>query len=268
MITVYANGQQFLERNRALLGTNPYLAVFFNWDAPLLEKTGRINYAVKCTSGENELLAMKAEPYDLLLFGSPACCGELLKYLINGGYEIKNYLCDTAVGSELARLLESRYGRPYEEALAMEFMEADSCAEQISPEVETPSEADLDELVECLQRFTGDCGLQDQVSRERTARGLAKFRVLRRNGRIISMAAFTEATDRDMKITNVYTRDEYRGRGFARKVVGSVTAEILAAGKIATLNVDRRNPVTNHLYRALGFRPLFTQGEYRPVPEE
>ena len=63
-----------------------------------------------------------------------------------------------------------------------------------------------------------------------------------------------------MRITNVYTRGIYRGKGYARKVVNTIKNEILAAGKTATLNVDRRNPVTNHLYRALGFKPVFAQG--------
>ena len=48
-----------------------------------------------------------------------------------------------------------------------------------------------------------------------------------------------------------------------RKVVNTIKNEILTAGKTAALNVDRRNPVTNHLYRALGFEPVFAQGEYR-----
>ena len=46
-------------------------------------------------------------------------------------------------------------------------------------------------------------------------------------------------------------------------MVNTIKNEILTAGKTAALNVDRRNPVTNHLYRALGFEPVFAQGEYR-----
>lgn len=72
-------------------------------------------------------------------------------------------------------------------------------------------------------------------------------------------------TQTDIKITNVYTRDAYRGKGCARKVVNTMKNEILAAGKTATLNVDRNNPITCHLYTSLGFKRIFSQGEFRRI---
>lgn len=49
------------------------------------------------------------------------------------------------------------------------------------------------------------------------------------------------------------------------KVVNSAKNEILASGKRATLNVDRKNPVSYHLYLLLGFERMFSQGEFRRV---
>ena len=80
---------------------------------------------------------------------------------------------------------------------------------------------------------------------------------------IVSVGKAVRDIGESMRITNVYTREAYRGKGYARKVVNTIKNEILTAGKTAALNVDRRNPVTNHLYRALGFEPVFAQGEYR-----
>ena len=77
------------------------------------------------------------------------------------------------------------------------------------------------------------------------------------------MASLSPGTDADMRIGYVYTPNAYRGRGYARKVVNSLKNEILASGKIATLNVDRKNPISNHLYSSLGFKRVFSQGEYR-----
>ena len=51
----------------------------------------------------------------------------------------------------------------------------------------------------------------------------------------------------------------------AGKVVNSAKNEILASGKRATLNVDRKNPVSYHLYLSLGFERMFSQGEFRRV---
>lgn len=61
----------------------------------------------------------------------------------------------------------------------------------------------------------------------------------------------------------MYTRDAYRGKGYARKVVNTLKNEILSAGRRAVLNVDRNNPISYHLYASLGFRRVFSQGEYR-----
>ena len=50
---------------------------------------------------------------------------------------------------------------------------------------------------------------------------------------------------------SIYRIAKHLGRPY-----NTIKNEILTAGKTAALNVDRRNPVTNHLYRALGFEPV------------
>ena len=59
------------------------------------------------------------------------------------------------------------------------------------------------------------------------------------------------------------TKPEYRGMGYARKLVNYAKNEIIAQGKIATLNVDKKNPISNHLYSSLGFKKVFSQGIYK-----
>lgn len=134
-----------------------------------MQEAGKINYALRCEQGETRLLALKVEPYNLLLFGEEACVPELLRFLFDGGYEIKNYLCASELGYALARELAS-YGRCYEEALAMDFMEARRVTEPSAPEVEPAREDDLDEIFDCAQRFVADCGLLDKPERSRSGR--------------------------------------------------------------------------------------------------
>lgn len=116
-----------------------------------------------------------------------------------------------------------------------------------------------------MERFLVECNLQDKPNREAMRRSIGGFRVIRADGKIVSVGKAVRDIGESMRITNVYTREAYRGKGYARKVVNTIKNEILTAGKTAALNVDRRNPVTNHLYRALGFEPIFAQGEYRRV---
>lgn len=263
MIQVYPNGTALVEENRAMLATNPYQSMFFSLDAPQIQKSDKTNYAIAAEAEGERLLAMKLFPYSLLLFGSGEPAGELFDYLIANAYEIGSLLGGESLLDQVAEMLHSRFGIRYQEALAMDFMEAREITAPSCPDVEIPTEADLDELVECKTCFVADCGLNDPVSVERTRQRLQEYRILRRDGKIVSMASIGAATPDALKIANVYTRPEYRGRGLARLVVNAAKNEILAQGKIATLNVDKKNLITNHLYRSLGFEPVFSQGEYR-----
>ncbi len=76
------------------------------------------------------------------------------------------------------------------------------------------------------------------------------------------MAAYSYDTDNSCRITHVYTIKECRENGFARTVVNTLKNEILNIGKIATLNVDQANPISNHLYETLGFKKIYSQGIY------
>lgn len=98
MIRRYDSGAAFLAENQAFLDTKPQISAFMALDAPLLEKTDKINYAARCEKDGKTLLAMKVEPYHLQLFGDADCAGELLDFLVRGGYEIQNYLSEKTLG--------------------------------------------------------------------------------------------------------------------------------------------------------------------------
>lgn len=265
MIRIYENGNQLVQENQTLLDTNPYLSMFFALDAPALKTADKINYAVSAEVGEEKVLAMKVEPYSMLLFGSEAAVPELAEFLLSNAYEIKSILGGETVCDKMAQVMKKLQGVEYYEALAMDFMEAAEKTEPSCPDVEIPTEADFEELLECEHCFVKDCGLDDKVKPEKLYSRLSEFRILRTEGKIASMASCSYATPTAMKIANVYTRPEFRGRGMARKVVNALKNEILEQGKIATLNVDKKNPISNHLYFSLGFRKVFSQGEYRRV---
>lgn len=262
MIRIYENGNQMVQDNWELLNTNPYLSMFFVLDAPALTKVDKVNYAVSAGTEAEKLLAMKVEPYSMLLFGAESAVPELLEFLLGNGYEVRNILGGEPVCDKMVQIM-AQHGVAYYEALAMDFMEATERTEPSSPEVEVPVDADLDELVECDCCFVADCGLEDKVDPEKLRKRISEFRILRQDGKIVCMASVSKATATALKIANVYTRPEYRGRGLARKVVNTLKNEILDQGMIATLNVDKKNPISNRLYLSLGFRKVFSQGEYR-----
>ena len=141
-------------------------------------------------------------------------------------------------------------------------MLAQDFGEPSSEETEIPTSDDLEEIYSCYLAFLVDCGLTDQTSKEQIAKSLPDFRILRKDGKIASFARKSPDIDDSMRVSGVYTRPEYRGRGYARIVVNRVKNEILSEGKKATLYVDQKNPISNHLYESLGFHRTFSQGIY------
>ncbi len=261
MIREYGSGADFLAENRELLERNRYMSVFFFIDGKVLDSATDENYALRAEAEGGVLLAMRVRPYNLLLYGDAAPLGELLGRLSEGGYRFDGILCPM----ELGELLPDSGPESYRLSMGMDFMEALEVTEPSYPGIETPTGADTEELLECFTRFFADCGLPDVPTVESVRARLPGIRLIRADGKIVSCASMNPDTVTSRRLSHVYTRPEYRGKGYARKVVNSIKNEILASGYAATLNVDRKNPVSNHLYSSLGFRKVFSQGVYEKV---
>ena len=262
MITIYPSGKDFIEENASFLDENPYMSALFYLDAPLLPSSTKTNYAIKAQQNDKRLLAMKVEPYNLMLHGDEGCLGELLSFLKENDYVFEGVMCSTKIGEALIALSPAFAGKPYYRQIGMDFMEADEVTEGSSLDVEEATIDDIDEIYECSIHFLEDCHLSDKANREKIARNIASYRIIRVDGRIVSFANSSPDTEKSRRISWVYTRPEYRGQGYAREVVNFVKNEILASGRLATLNVDIDNPISNHLYSSLGFKKVFSQGIY------
>ena len=261
MIKLYDNGTEFYEDNKEFLLQNKYTEVFFRFDSPLLTETNKNEYALKVYDEDHALVIFVKDPFNMLLYGDICLCDELVDYLIDNGYRIKDYLCPSELGDALMQAFRKR-GFQANVLVGMDFMEAHEKTNAYSTLVEHATLDDLDELYQIAIAFLRDCGLKDTVEKEHIAARIDKYRIVRRDGKIVSMARMGESTAEDKKIAAVYTRDEYRGHGYARMVVGSLLNEIIDMGFYATLNVDQKNPISYHLYSSLGFKKVFSQGVY------
>jgi len=72
----------------------------------------------------------------------------------------------------------------------------------------------------------------------------------------VSLAAHNPSAGGVVRIGPVFTPTEQRGRGWAGAVTAHVTRRILEAGDVACLFTDVDNPVSNHVYAALGYRAV------------
>jgi len=72
-------------------------------------------------------------------------------------------------------------------------------------------------------------------------------------GEVVSCAAAVGPTVRGIRVNNVYTPRERRGRGYASALVAGLTQRLLDAGRFAFLHTDLANPTSNALYQRIGY---------------
>jgi len=267
VIHVYKNGQELVDEYKSYLDENRYLATFFYKDGPLIDKVDKINYAIKAERNGEVLLVMKALKWDAIFYGSLNLVDEMMDYIIENEYEFKHYLCGQDLGLKIKDYLLKKHKIKYEYALMMDFMEAKEISEKSSEEVIKASEEDIDEITEVMQYFLKDCNLLDTISKEDVISRLDGFRLIKKDNKIVSITHVTVSEGNIERISDVYTRDEYRGLGYCKKLVNTCKNEILERGNIATLNVDQNNPISNHVYSSIGFKRVFSQGEFRRVDD-
>ena len=262
MIIVYKSGKEFIDDNIEILNQNKYLSAFFFLDAKLIEEVNNINYVIKVINNDKYLLALKVIPFNLLLMGDKECLDELLGFIKDNNYEIEGILCPCEIGDYLVEVASVFLNKRYKKMIGMDFMEAIEFTEKTSSDVVKASIDDLDQVYECAKSFYLDCGLKDNSKKEDFVRKIDSFRIIKKDGLVVSMARFDVISEDALKISFVYTRPEYRNKGLGRKVVNAIKNEILSKNMTATLNVDQANPISNHLYKSLGFKKVFAQGEY------
>lgn len=76
------------------------------------------------------------------------------------------------------------------------------------------------------------------------------------DGEAVHLTGFNAPAFGVARIGPVYTPKAHRGHGYASAAVAEVSRELLAAGARVALYTDKDNPVSNHVYAKIGFRPL------------
>ena len=118
---------------------------------------------------------------------------------------------------------------------------------------------DVRPLAEWLEAFALELGLP--VGSD--ARGWVRHQIEQRScdvwvdgGEVVSMAGHRRPIAGVVRVGPVYTPPARRGRGYARRLVAEVSEAALAAGAArCMLFTDTANPVSNSIYRQIGYVP-------------
>lgn len=125
--------------------------------------------------------------------------------------------------------------------------------------------ADLDILVPWVSALFDEIG---ELHHEEPAKH-AKARI--KNGSLfvwdrggpVSMAGWSGKTRNGVRVNLVYTPPELRARGYARACVSALTELLLAQGNaFCCLYANLANPVSNHIYQQIGYRPVSDVSEF------
>nr|MCR5564184.1 hypothetical protein [Gammaproteobacteria bacterium] len=190
MIKEYIKSEDFIKENAKYLDLNLYMSSFFYLDAPLFTEPSKDNYIVKVYEGEKWLLAMKVAHYNLLIYGDESLTKELFDYLDSNGYNYKGVMSSDEIGSEVIKLKSN-----YTQEIGMDFMEAKDYTEESSKDIITLTLDDVDELYELLVKFIKDCGLNDEIYKEKIYQRVSNNRDIKEDGKIISFANLSQYTD-------------------------------------------------------------------------
>ena len=128
--------------------------------------------------------------------------------------------------------------------------------------------SDIPVLIEWAEAFATETGV-DKAGR-RPGRADVEARVaatqvyLWDNRGPVSMAGWSGATPSGVRVTWVYTPQELRGRGYASVCVAALSELLLGGGRsFCALYTDLANPISNRLYRRIGYEPVSDFAEYR-----
>lgn len=80
----------------------------------------------------------------------------------------------------------------------------------------------------------------------------------------VSVAARSRPTTNGVSVNLVYTPPEHRGRGYATACVASLSRHLLDSGfSFCTLFANLANPISNHVYKKIGYHPVCDFAEWR-----
>lgn len=186
---------------------------------------------------------------------------ELRQYIFNRYRDSKSagFVAKPEMADVLAEPFKERFGAAEKRVSMMGFENP----KVIPPRnkgvsIERPTAHDVEDIAFCLAEFERDCygRVIDPGSKTEEAKKKLDnlyFFVIRQDNSVVATAQGERETDNHIAINQVYTRPEYRGRGFASALVAYISDLIIKTGKKPVLYTDLSNPCSNKAYKNVGF---------------
>ncbi len=228
--------------------------------------------------GEPVAAALRNPPHNLAL-GDPvsdAALSELLAAVLEDEPELPGIVGNQPHVGGAATTLAVASGRGAEVTVRMGVFELTGVVSlpRASGAAREAGAADRELLLALLEAFTIEAIAEPAADIERLGHSLDSrwsppeggLWLWEDGGEPVSLAGFGAPTPTGIRIGPVYTPPEHRRRGYARTLVGELSAEMLRRGSRACfLYTDLSNPTSNKIYVEVGYRRVADAVEYRFV---
>jgi predicted GNAT family acetyltransferase len=233
---------------------------------------GRICYRTVEEGGALRLAAIMTPPHRLQLSCSESTtegrAAALADSLQRDGWDIPGVMGPAGEAKAVVERLAALAGRGYRLENRLRLYELRSVAQP--PPARGRLRTALPADRPFLTRWWYDAQMEMFGKAERAeAERTALFRLgdgavsLWEDGRPVSMAVRTRPTENGISVGMVYTPPNFRRRGYATACVTELSRLLLNEGRqFCSLYADLANPVSNSIYRRIGYRPVCDFEEY------
>ena len=274
---LYPKPQDFLNDNRDFLLQNEAVCQLNYGNAAANRGTGchpGLLFGRYEADGQMRLLFGNTAPWNLCLNAplgvedSMQAAAELARYLREENLEING----VTARDDLAQAFMRAYGGTFSLRTAMDIMVLREIQDPpaVPGQVRKATLRDLDFVLDGVCGFMKDIHGEDTKPEDHKERWLPRVEAgqiylwERPDGRIVSMAGTVRPLEHGETINAVYTPPEHRGKGYCQNTVAAVCREKLDEGKdYCTLFVDKKNPISNRVYKKIGFEMVENCFEYK-----
>ena len=229
--------------------------------------------------GKAKLVFANVNPYNLLVYSldnnSLGAVEVLVDYLITNKINLRGINANKIICDEFIKCYAGKTGCVFKEYLAMDIMELTKLNKEIvlpKGNFRTATFDDKELLIDWQIKFA------EEALNEKIAYSEFKEKLNNRieNKQIYiyedeekiprSMAVVARQLVNGISISYVYSSQEARGKGYGLAVVYNLSREYLGRGNaFCSLFVDKHNPISNGVYKKIGYRIIEDNYDYRII---
>lgn len=280
-VIAYASINKFIDDNLEILlkeeSINQLLIFSTLSKKDLLTNDNLIAGKVIDKNNEVSLIYFNNEPFNLLAY----CPNEtvnvdaiksLAEYIFNKKIRISGINANKAICETFIRYYKRLTKANFNQHLAMDIMEISNLNDCTIPEGKF-SQATLNYLPllskwyknflleathEVIDLDSATASMKDKIESKTIYIFENKF------GHPVSMAAVARKLKNSSSINLVYTDKDFRGKKYGLAIVFNLTKLLLQKdNKFCSLFVDKSNPISNKIYKEIGFKILDNNYDYR-----